>query len=234
MVGWAASSLSTLLVPEGRRRGLWSCPGGWLGSFLSHACSSHQAFNLDLDPTAPAARVPPAMALSELPTPVLLHPRSPQHIEAGLSPGLGGCEPDQGAWGFSSVPRAGSWEPTLGVGTGGGGTSVLTPGLGAGSPSQRARDFSFCGPLLGVSASGWASPPALQSSCHTCQEPECQCFLLPGLGLGPLALFRDPRGESTVSHESHHFSGCQWLALAALGQGLSVKLRWPRALAALQ
>lgn len=166
----------------------------------------------------------PLWPCQSLPHPSFSTLRPLSTFEAGLSPGLGNCEPDQGAWGFSFVLRAGSWEPTPGAGRGG--ASVLSPGLGAGSPPQRAQDFSFCGATARGFRFGVGISTALQSSCHTCQEPECQCFLLPGLGLGPLALLRDPgSGDSTVSRRSRHFSGRQWLALAALGQGLSVKLR---------
>lgn len=167
----------------------------------------------------------PLWPCQSLPHPSFSTPRPLSTFEAGLSPGLGNCEPDQGAWGFSFVLRAGSWEPTPGAG-GEGGLQFCPQGWELGAHPNGLRTSASAGPLLGVSASGWASPPALQSSCHTCQEPECQCFLLPGLGLGPLALLRDPgRGDSTVSRRSRHFSGRQWLALAALGQGLSVKLR---------
>lgn len=64
MVGWGCQKpLHPFSSPRAE--------GGVYGaarSFLSQTCSSaHQAFNLDLDPTAPAACVPPAMALSKPP-----------------------------------------------------------------------------------------------------------------------------------------------------------------------
>lgn len=192
MDGWGCQQplhpFESLRAGEGAYGAAWVA--GWAPSSANPAQATIWLLTLILTPLCLQPVSHPLWPCQSLPHRSFSTPGPLSTFEACLSPELGGCEPDQGVWDFTSVPRAGSREPTP-----------------TGSGLQLLR-----GPLLGVSAAGWASPPALQSSCHTCQEPECQCFLLPGLGLGPLALLRDPgRGDSTVSRRSRRFSGRQWL-----------------------
>lgn len=110
-----------------------------------------QAFNIDLDPRAPVARVLPSMALSQPPTPVLLLP--------GPSAQL--CPQDWGAV----------------------------------SPPSGLRTSASGGYCSGVSLRVGISPSLAASLPHQ-PEARCQCFLLPGLGLGPWASSETPGGTA--------------------------------------